>query len=367
MALEFYKGKTVLVTGDTGFKGSWLSLWLLSLGARVVGYALPPKKGEHFNACGMARKMQHVSGDIRDARKLEKLMHSAKPDLAFHLAAQPLVLESYKNPVETFDVNVMGTVHFLEAVRSCKATKAAVVITTDKVYENPENSSAFKEPDPLGGHDPYSGSKAAAEMITQSYSRSFFAKNSCAAVASARAGNVIGGGDFAQYRIVPDCIRALTTGKPIVIRNPHSIRPWQHVLEPLYGYLLLGASLYARGHDFIGPWNFGSSPAQSRTVSELVNELVAAWGSGTVKFLDPKKPRPKEAKYLQLNSTKATRDLGWKRVFTFRESIINTVEEYRAMERARGEDLFGDRVKRIKDFEIRIAVKKEDAKRPRTA
>ena len=364
MALEFYKGKTVLVTGDTGFKGSWLCLWLLSLGARVIGYALPPRKGEHFNACSLARKMRHIDGDIRNAHKLTELMRSVKPDLAFHLAAQPLVLESYRNPVETFDVNVMGTVHFLEAVRACKSIKAAVVITTDKVYENPEHGPAFKEGDALGGHDPYSASKAAAEIITQSYSRSFFAENSRTAAASARAGNVIGGGDFAQYRIVPDCIRALTAGKPVVIRNPDSIRPWQHVLEPLYGYLLLGAAMSVHGHDFAGPWNFGSAPSQGRTVSELVNELVAAWGSGTVKFLGPKKPRLKEAMYLHLNSTKATQFLGWKRVFSFREAIRNTVDEYRIMEHARGDEVFRDRIEKIKSFEKRTSTKKAIDRKP---
>ncbi len=355
------------MTGDTGFKGSWLCLWLLTLGARVIGYALPPKKGEHFDACGLAKKIKHVNGDVRDAAGLEKLMRSTKPDLAFHLAAQPLVLESYRNPVETFDVNVMGTVHFLEAVRACKSIEAAVVITTDKVYENLEEGSPFREHDPLGGHDPYSGSKAAAEMVTQSYSRSFFAEKSRAAAASARAGNVIGGGDFAQYRIVPDCIRALTKGKPILIRNPQSVRPWQHVLEPLYGYLLLGTSLFKHGHDFSGAWNFGSSPGQSRTVEELVNELVAAWGKGTVTFLDPGKPRPKEAKHLQLNSTKAMQSLGWKRVFAFKEAIRNTVEEYRIMEYAHGDEVFRDRIKRIKSFENRIDPKKAIKRNPPAA
>jgi CDP-glucose 4,6-dehydratase len=358
MALTFYKGKTVLVTGDTGFKGSWLSLWLLSRGARVIGYALPPKKREHFDACSLTRKMRHVDGDIRDARHLEKVMHGAKPDVAFHLAAQPLVLESYKDPVDTFDVNVMGTVNFLEAVRAYKSIKAAVVITTDKVYENSEDGRAFRESDRLGGHDPYSGSKAAAELVTQSYSRSFFARDSGASVASARAGNVIGGGDFAQYRIVPDCIRALKSGKPIVVRNPCSTRPWQHVLEPLYGYLLLAASLFEAGKEFCGPWNFGSSPGQSRTVEELVKELVGVWGNGTVRFLDSKKPKPREANHLQLNSTKAASLLGWERVFTFKESIRNTVEEYRIMEHTRGDELFLDRIKRIESFEKKINTKK---------
>jgi CDP-glucose 4,6-dehydratase len=358
MELKFYRGKTVLVTGDTGFKGSWLSLWLLSLGARVIGYALPPKKGEHFEACGLARKMEHFDGDIRDARMLDKIMRKAKPDMAFHLAAQPLVLESYTYPVETFEVNVMGTAHFLDSVRACKSTKAAVVITTDKVYENQERGVAFKESDPLGGHDPYSASKAAAEIVTQSYSRSFFAEKTGPAIASARAGNVIGGGDFARYRIVPDCIRALRTGNPIEVRNPHSVRPWQHVLEPLYGYLLLGASLSAHGHDFSGPWNFGSGSAQSRTVEELVNELAAVWGKGAVKILRPEKPGPKEAKYLHLNSVKATRTLGWKRIFTFREAVKNTIDEYKIMEHAGPEELFLDRIGRIKSFENKISGKK---------
>ncbi|MGB7566398.1 MAG: CDP-glucose 4,6-dehydratase [Chitinivibrionales bacterium] len=358
MDLSFYKGKTVLVTGDTGFKGSWLSLWLLSLGARVFGYALPPKKGEHFDACGLAKKIEHVDGDIRDARRLKKIISTTKPEIAFHLAAQPLVLQSYKDPIETFETNVMGTANFLEAIRACKSMRAAVVITTDKVYENPERGKAFKESDPLGGHDPYSASKAAVEIVTQSYSRSFFAENTGPAVASARAGNVIGGGDFAQYRIVPDCIRALQAGKPIVVRNPHSIRPWQHVLEPLYGYLLLGASLSVKGQDFSGPWNFGSLSAQSRTVEELVNELIAAWGAGAVKYCDPEKPRPKEAEYLHLNSSKATRFLGWKRIFTFREAVKNTVDEYRIMEHAGPEELFRDRIGRIKSFENKINAKK---------
>jgi len=358
MELNFYKGKTVLVTGDTGFKGSWLSLWLLSLGARVIGYALPPKKGEHFEACGLGQKIEHVDGDIRYARSLQKIINKVKPEIAFHLAAQPLVLQSYKDPIETFETNVIGTANYLEAVRACKSMRAAVVITTDKVYENQGNGPAFKESDPLGGHDPYSASKAAAEIVTQSYSRLFFAENTGLAAASARAGNVIGGGDFAQYRIVPDCVRALQAGKPIVVRNPHSIRPWQHVLEPLYGYLLLGASLSIKGKVFSGPWNFGSLSAQSRTVEQLANEIIAAWGAGTVNYLDPEKPRPKEAEYLHLNSSKATRFLGWKRIFTFREAVKNTVDEYRIMEHAGPEELFRDRIGRIKSFENKIKIKK---------
>jgi CDP-glucose 4,6-dehydratase len=353
--LDHYRGKNVFVTGDTGFKGSWLCLWLLSLGAKVTGYALPFAKNEHFDACGLSRRIRHIDGDVRDAERLERAMRKARPEIAFHLAAQPLVLESYKEPAETFDVNVVGTVSFLDAVRSCGPVRAAVVVTTDKVYQNPEDGAAFAETDPLGGADPYSASKAAAEIVVQSYTKSFFTDRNSSAVASARAGNVIGGGDFAQHRIVPDCVRALWAGRPIVVRNPGSVRPWQHVLEPLFGYLLLGASLLTKGNECSGAWNFGSSPAHARTVLELAHEFVAEWGFGTVTYNSSKNSAPHEARYLRLNSAKAARRLGWRPVLGFNESVRNTVDEYRAMESAPKDALYKDRMRRIREFETRIA------------
>jgi len=348
--LSIYAGKTVLVTGDTGFKGSWLSIWLLSLGAKVIGYSLPPRTNrDNFVRCGLDKRIAHIDGDIRDVRKLSRVMRRYKPDMAFHLAAQPLVIESYKDPAETFDVNVQGTVNFLEAVCKNPCVKAAVVITTDKVYENPENFRAFRESDPLGGHDPYSASKAAAEMVVQSYLRSFFIFPNAPAIASARAGNVIGGGDWALHRIVPDCMRALAKGKPVVLRNPDSVRPWQHVLEPLYGYLLLGAALFKGGRKFAGAWNFGPDQKQTRPVRQLAETIIKEWGEGRIE--EPKRTgaKPHEAALLRLDSSKARKALGWKPALSFARTIQWTVEEYR-IARESPEKVYRQRTARILDF-----------------
>lgn len=349
MGLNAYKGKTVFLTGDTGFKGSWLAVWLLHLGAKVVGYALPPDENGNYAACGLSNRFRHIDGDIGDAGFLGKSMKGCRPDFAFHLAAQPLVLQSYRAPLYTFGVNVMGTARFLEAARGCPSLRAAVVVTTDKVYENPEHGRPFLETDPLGGHDPYSASKAAAEIVTQSYARSFFPSGACA-VASARAGNVVGGGDFAANRIVPDCIRALRSGKPVPVRNPDAIRPWQHVLEPLLGYLTLGAALAQKGKTFSGAWNFGPSAAQTRSVLDLAQAIVREWGRGRVVVEKQGKGRPKEAGILKLNSRKARRVLNWKPKLTFKETVARTVSEYRAMELLSPKQLFEQRMASIQSY-----------------
>lgn len=349
MELSFYKGKRVFVTGDTGFKGSWLVLWLLELGAKVTGYALPPDSQGNYMACGLSKRYHHIDGDIGDVHLLTQSMKAARPEIAFHLAAQPLVLDSYKAPLYTFGVNVMGTARFLEAARECKTLRSAVIITTDKVYENPETGAAFTESSPFGGHDPYSASKAAAEIVTQSYMRSFFHTGHCA-IATARAGNVIGGGDLAANRIVPDAVRALVANQPLLVRNPKAIRPWQHVLEPLYGYLLLGRMLAKEGRRFAGGWNFGPSAAQTRTVLELAQCFTKAWGAGKMSCLKLIGKAPKEAGILKLNSSKARKLLGWRPSLNFKQTIERTVQEYQVMQSLTGNDLYQSRLLSIRSY-----------------
>ena len=268
-----YKDKTVLVTGDTGFKGSWLAIWLKELGANVIGYSLNPGAEEdNYVVCGLARKITHIDGDIRDQHSLKSVFDEYKPDIIFHLAAQSLVLESYNDPVETYSTNVMGTVNILEVIRHIDSVRAVVVVTTDKCYENRECDYGYRETDRLGGKDPYSASKAACEIVINSYLQSFFNLENTVSVASARAGNIIGGGDWAENRIIPDCIRSLRKDEPIIVRNPQSVRPWQYILEPLSGYLKLGACLYKDGKEYSGAWNFG--PKDTITVKGLVEEVI---------------------------------------------------------------------------------------------
>jgi CDP-glucose 4,6-dehydratase len=330
-----YAGRKVFVTGHTGFKGSWLCEWLLQLGAEVTGYSLPPEtKPALFTQLGLKSRVNHILGDIRDPSKLARALRQARPDFVFHLAAQPLVRESYAKPVETFETNLMGTVNVLEALRGFEHPCAAVLITTDKCYENREQPRGYREDDPLGGHDPYSASKATAEIAISSYRRSFF-QGHPVKPASVRAGNVIGGGDWAADRIVPDCIRALQKKLPVPVRNQVATRPWQHILEPLSGYLWLGAKLsrLKTGDDRLcSAFNFGPRREANRTVRELVEEILRHW-PGT--WMDQSNPRAvHEAKLLHLETTKALRLLQWKPVWTFSETIAQTVVWYRATAQA---------------------------------
>ena len=333
-----YRGRRVLVTGHTGFKGSWLCEWLLRLGASVHGYALkPPTKPALFTQLGLSRRLAgHVTGDVRDRKALAAYVRSVKPDFVFHLAAQPLVRLSYAEPAETFDANVMGTVNLLDAVRkSCQrragAPCAVVCVTTDKCYENDESGRAFVETDPMGGSDPYSASKGACEIAISSYRRSFFAgPGSTVRVASARAGNVIGGGDWAKDRIVPDVMRAFAAGKSPMIRNRASTRPWQHVLEPLCGYLELGAALYAaEGYD--EAFNFGPDPASSKTVWQLVSALRRNCPDAPPATFAPTPGAPREAGLLSLDSSKAAARLGWTPRWDFAKTAKAAAEWYCAV------------------------------------
>jgi CDP-glucose 4,6-dehydratase len=308
-----YKDKKVLVTGHTGFKGTWLCLWLELLGAKVVGYSNAiPTQPSLFKLT--APKVKTIWGDVRDVKKLKKVIQKEKPDIVFHLAAQPLVRASYQFPVETFETNVMGTANVLDSLRG-SSVKAAVIITTDKVYENNETGKAFKESDPLGGHDPYSASKGAAEIVVASYRNSFFnnkeyGKKHHTLIAAVRAGNVIGGGDFAVDRLMPDFIRAILAEKPLAIRNPQAIRPWQHVLEPLSGYLLLGERLLAGKSQYAEAWNFGPEEADAKTVAWIVKKMCSKWAQGAT-YVVTKGPHPHEAHYLKLDIAKAKKKLKW--------------------------------------------------------
>lgn len=325
-----YAGKKVFVTGHTGFKGSWLCEWLLSLGAEITGYSLPPNtRPALFHQLGLKSRLHHVVGDIRDLPKLRRALLAAKPDFVFHLAAQPLVRESYAQPVATFATNLMGTVNVLEALRDLKKPCAAVFITTDKCYENRERHRGYAETDPMGGHDPYSASKATSEIAIASYRRSFF-KNHPVKIASVRAGNVIGGGDWAADRIVPDSIRALQKKSAIPVRNKVSTRPWQHVLEPLGGYLWLAANLAAltsANSTLESAFNFGPDREANRTVGQLVGEILKHWPGEWADKSDTHAVH--EARLLHLVTTKAKRELGWRPVWNFPETIRETVEWYR--------------------------------------
>lgn len=331
---NIYAGKRVLVTGHTGFKGGWLCEWLLALGANVTGFALPPQTTPAlFEQLGLAQRLRHRLGDVRDLAAVRQAVDELKPEIVFHLAAQPLVRLSYDQPVETYATNVMGTVNVLEAIRLAKCPCAVVVVTTDKCYENQEWVHSYREQDPMGGYDPYSSSKGAAELIAASYRRSYFSKaDSVVRLATARAGNVISGGDWALDRIVPDCIRALQRGEAIRVRNKVATRPWQHVLEPLSGYLWLGAcladsKLIPCNSPLASAFNFGPALASNRTVLDLVQEVLQHWPGRWEDKSDPHAVH--EAKLLNLATDKAHHFLGWSPVWTFSETISRTVEWYR--------------------------------------
>ena len=310
-----YNNRKVLITGHTGFKGSWLCLLLHKLGADVYGFALdPPTNPSLYEEAKIGELMTSFIGDIRDYDKLLKVMQQIQPEIVIHMAAQPLVRESYKIPVETYAINVMGTVHLLEACRNTKSVKAIVNVTTDKCYENKEWHWGYRENEPMGGYDPYSNSKGCSELVTTSYRNSYFNPAKYAdhgvAVASARAGNVIGGGDWADDRLIPDFIRAITHGEEVQIRSPFAIRPWQHVLEPLTGYLTLAAKLFTEGAPYAQGWNFGPDDRDARNVEWITNTICELWGDGASFSIDTN-PQPHEANYLKLDCSKAKAELGW--------------------------------------------------------
>ena len=308
---NFWKGKKVFLTGHTGFKGSWLSLWLQHMGVLVKGYSLDVNtKPALFTHANVAAEMESEIGDIRNLEQLTESMVSFNPDILIHMAAQPLVRLSYLNPVDTYTTNVIGTVNVLEAARKCSNLKAIVSVTTDKCYENKEWEWGYRENEPMGGHDPYSSSKGCAELVTSAYRRSFFRSEGTASLASARAGNVIGGGDWAEDRLIPDILRAFDKSEPVVIRNPLSTRPWQHVLEPLSGYLVLAQELFLNGDNFAEGWNFGPKEEDCKPVSWILDKMVTYWGNNASWILD-KNNNPHEAGFLKLDCSKASNRLKW--------------------------------------------------------
>ena len=324
----FWRGRRVFLTGHTGFKGAWLSLWLAELGAEVTGYALPPPtQPSLFEAAGLARRMASLEGDIRDLDRLRAAMAAAKPEVVLHLAAQALVRRSYAEPVETYASNVMGTVHVLEALRACPEARAAVIVTSDKCYENRSLERGYAEDDPLGGLDPYSSSKACAELVAGAYRHSF---RGHAAIATARAGNVIGGGDWAEDRLLPDMARAVQAGKAVRIRHPEATRPWQHVLDPLAGYLLLAERLCTDGERHARAWNFGPGAEGAVAVRQVVDEAARRWGPRARWEADAGE-HPHEARMLALDAGRARRELGWRPRLGLEDAIAWTVDWYRGV------------------------------------
>jgi CDP-glucose 4,6-dehydratase len=328
---SFWEGKKVFVTGHTGFKGSWLSLWLQDMGAIVKGYALEPNTSPNlFTEANVGHNMDSEIGDITDLKHITASMMEFNPEVLIHMAAQPLVRLSYQEPVLTYATNVMGTVNVLEAARKCGNLKAIVSVTTDKCYENKEWEWGYRENEPMGGHDPYSSSKGCAELVTAAYRKSFFNKNNSALLASARAGNVIGGGDWSDDRLIPDILRAFEKNETVIVRNPMSTRPWQHVLEPLSGYLVLAQHLYQEGNNFAEGWNFGPKDEDCKPVSWILDKMVAKWGKGAAWELD-KNNNPHEAGYLKLDCSKAAMQLNWRPKWNLEdtlESIINWHQHY---------------------------------------
>ncbi len=344
-----YRGKKVLLTGHTGFKGAWLSLWLTMLEAEVIGYSLdPPSEPNLFQAIGLEKDLTHIRGDIRDPKHIQEVFAEHEPDIVFHLAAQPLVRYSYNEPRLTYETNVMGTVNVLETVRQTQSVRMVVNITSDKCYENREWVWGYREHDPMGGRDPYSSSKGCAELVTSAYLHSFFSpedydKTHHVAMASVRAGNVIGGGDWGTDRLIPDCVRAVSQGKDILIRYPNAIRPWQHVLEPLSGYLLLGAKLCEHGPKFSGGWNFGPMDGEVLSVEDIVKQVCQLWGKG--KYTIENRNQPYEAHSLKLDCSKARIKLGWRPKYSVRQALQHTVEWYRKFYE-------GDSQRQIKEFTL---------------
>ena len=330
---DFWKGKRVFITGHTGFKGSWLSLWLHFLGTEVTGYSLgPPTDPSLFVLADLAKRIRSIEGDIRDFQSLLGSMHQCRPEVVIHMAAQAIVRKSYKDPLETYSTNIMGTVNLLEAIRRTGGVKVTVNVTSDKCYENKEWMWGYRETDPMGGFDPYASSKGCAELITAAYRRSFFNPSEIekhgVGVASVRAGNVIGGGDWAVDRLIPDIMTSFLNGKPVFIRSPKAIRPWQHVLDPLSGYLLLVEKLYKQRPEFADSWNFGPLDDDSKPVSWIVEHIAALWGNGA-RFEIDQNDNPHEATYLKLDCTKAKNLLGWKPRVDIHQALDWTVSWYK--------------------------------------
>lgn len=325
-----FKGRRILITGHTGFKGSWLTLLLNSIGAEVYGYSLdPPTIPSLYIEAKINDLVTSYIADIRDLARLKKVLDEVRPEIVFHMAAQPLVRESYKNPVETYSINVMGTVNLLEAIRNINGIKAVINVTTDKCYENREWHWGYREYEPMGGFDPYSNSKGCSELVTSSFRNSFFNPENFekhgVAIASARAGNVIGGGDWADDRLIPDFIRAIINRVQVKIRNPYSIRPWQHVLEPLSGYLSLAVKLLQEGPKYNGAWNFGPDDNDAKDVEWMIKTLCNLWGNG-ISYIIDKNPGPHEANYLKLDCSKSKAELGWFPIWTINKTLESIVD-----------------------------------------
>ena len=350
--IDSYHNKTVLITGHTGFKGSWLALWLESVGAKVIGYSLdPPTDPSFFHETGLSNRIIDIRGDILDRDKIFDIIKKHRPDYIFHLAAQPLVRFSYKHPIDTFDVNVMGTANILEAIRLSHYPLTCVCITSDKCYANRACDYAYHEHDPLGGHDPYSASKAAAELVIASYRKSYFSsgKYPLVSLSSARAGNIIGGGDWAEDRIVPDCVRALVKEDPVKIRNPLAIRPWQFVLDPLFGYLWLALKMKEEPEKYAEAWNFGPDSSKTTDVQTLTEKIIREWGCGTWKVLSQNENAPLEAGYLKLDSSKSMDRLGWKAAYAIDDAIQKTIGWYREYYTGNG-DMYEFSLNQIKTY-----------------
>jgi len=346
--LSFWKGRKVLVTGHTGFKGSWLSIWLKYLGAEVLGYSLdPPSKPSLFKEAKLDNHINSVISDINDLEMLETSFRSFKPEIVFHLAAQPLVRDSYRNPVETYHTNVIGTLNIFEVVRITNSVKSIIIVTTDKCYENLGLDKAYVETDPMGGFDPYSSSKACVEILTKSYSQSFFDTKKIG-IASVRAGNVIGGGDWAKDRLIPDVIRSFDSNQTLMIRYPHSTRPWQHVLEPLYGYLLLAENLYFSAEKYSGAWNFGPENSDAISVEELVEKISQFWKSSN--WIIDKSDNPHESSFLRLDINKAKSRLNWYPRWNIDIAISKILSFHEGWKN--GKDAYQLCLEQIKEFNI---------------
>lgn len=354
MNLAFWKNKKVLITGHTGFKGSWLSIWLHSLGAEVIGYALDPYTDkDNFTVCRLQEKMIDIRGDIRNIVQLSEVFNNYKPDIVFHMAAQPLVMQSYKKPKETYEINVMGTLHVLECIRNCDNTKIGIFITSDKCYENKEQIWGYKEDDPFGGYDPYSSSKACTEILIGSYRKSFMNPDNYEVhgkgIASVRSGNVIGGGDWAKDRIIPDCIRSLEKDESIKIRCSNAVRPWQHILEPLSGYMLLAERLYNEPLKYAEGWNFGPNLDSIISVWEIAKLLIKFYGKGSLEE-KLELTAPHESKLLSLDISKAKFKLNWSPKMNVEQAVRMTVEWYKNYNNSNGFELCQNQIKKFLQY-----------------